>query len=304
MNNESDPQWTRPAAHPNPGALRLLDLTGSDRQLRSAMSVMNRVALRFARAARRTLPFLVRRRSRITPGPVTIAESAVTSPGPRSGPLFTVTLEAENGPAWGHLSLNAEALALVLEGALGGGANGSGASLGAELTLAQRALVSRIGRSLAEDFSAALKEEVGLVLRIVQLEALSSADPVQLPGADGLAVDCSFENASGSPLVSVTVSAEALQAAAKELNSFEPSHGDPRMNEAMQEVTLEMVAELGRVGLGLREVLSLSVGQVIRLSAAVDDPVTVRVGGLPKLLGVPVISRGQLSVEIRGRVLG
>ena len=34
---------------------------------------------------------------------------------------------------------------------------------------------------------------------------------------------------------------------------------------------------------------------------AVDDPVVLRVAGLPKLVGVPVISRGQLSVEIRGR---
>jgi flagellar motor switch protein FliM len=51
----------------------------------------------------------------------------------------------------------------------------------------------------------------------------------------------------------------------------------------------------------LRRVLSLQPGQVLRLDTAVDDPVSVRVGGVKKFVGVPVISRGQLAVEVRGR---
>jgi flagellar motor switch/type III secretory pathway protein FliN len=76
---------------------------------------------------------------------------------------------------------------------------------------------------------------------------------------------------------------------------------DPRMAEAITEVPVEVTAELGRVKLGLRRVLSLEVGQVLRLVTAVDDPVIVRIGGVEKFRGAPVISRGQVSVEIRGR---
>ena len=34
---------------------------------------------------------------------------------------------------------------------------------------------------------------------------------------------------------------------------------------------------------------------------AIDDPVLLRVAGVTKFAGRPVISRGQLAVEIRGR---
>jgi flagellar motor switch protein FliM len=66
-------------------------------------------------------------------------------------------------------------------------------------------------------------------------------------------------------------------------------------------VPVEVVAELGRVQLGLRRVLSLRPGEVLRLGAATDDLVQVRVAGIPKLYGVPVISRGQLSIQITRR---
>ena len=79
------------------------------------------------------------------------------------------------------------------------------------------------------------------------------------------------------------------------------SAADPRMAEALSEVPVEVICELGSVRLGLRRVLSLQVGQVLRLDTAVDDPVSVRVAGIKKFVGVPVISRGQLAVEVRGR---
>jgi flagellar motor switch protein FliM len=76
---------------------------------------------------------------------------------------------------------------------------------------------------------------------------------------------------------------------------------DPRVVQAVQAVPVEVVAELGRVQLGLRRVLSLRPGEVLRLKAGTDDPVQVRVAGLTKLYGVPVISRGQISVQITRR---
>jgi len=55
------------------------------------------------------------------------------------------------------------------------------------------------------------------------------------------------------------------------------------------------------VSLGLRRVLSLQPGEVLRLATATDDPIQVRVAGLAKLYGVPVLSRGQVSVQVTGR---
>jgi flagellar motor switch protein FliM len=73
------------------------------------------------------------------------------------------------------------------------------------------------------------------------------------------------------------------------------------MPQIVQEVPVLIVAELGRLKVGLRSLLELQVGQVLRLSTAVDDPVRIEVEGLKKFFGSPVVSRGQLAVEIKGR---
>ena len=283
---------TRPGNGPKP-----LDLTGRDRQLRAAMQSMNRVAARFARAARRTLPFLVRRRAKLEPQPVSVAAPV---PAPADGPLFEVLLEADGGGGWANLILDSGALGLVLDSALGG-RDETAAAPGGELSLAERALVGRIARSLADDFAAAVKDECGVEFVVASQRAIALGDRREEAGPDGLRVDCRIEPVPGTPTVSITVGASVLEAAVREQEEHVPSAGDPKMAEAVREVPVEVVAELGSVSLGLRRVLSLRVGQVLRLPTAVDDPVVLRVAGLRKFTGVPVVSRGQLSVEIRGR---
>lgn len=244
---------------------------------------------------------MVRRRTRLIAAPVAIAETAGEGRG-FIGPGFAAAMEADEGPAWGQVILNGPALALIFEGALGGAGDGPARPLNAELTLAQRSLANRIVRSLAQDFVAALTEEASLTLQVTSLQALPSDEPLVFSGSDGLVVDCTFEGVEGDACITIAVSAEALEAATREQVVDDTSHGDPRLTEALQNVEVEVVAELGRVKMGLREVLSVCVGQVIRLTTALDDPVTVRIGGIPKLTGVPVVSRGQLAIDVRGRI--
>jgi len=279
--------------------LRRVDLTGRERHLKGAMYAMSHVAQRFARGARKTLPFLVKRRARLVPEPVCIVDLGAERVVER-GPVFEIVLEAAEGPAWACLTLGPEALSVMLEGALGGSEKNASSGIGADLTLAQAALVSKLARKLAEDFAEAVKSEVGLTLRPSSARSIPAGDERDAAFADGLRSECAFEGIAGDARISIAMGAEALESASKgEAESEEAS--DPRMAEAITEVPVEVVAELGRVRLGLRRVLSLEVGQVLRLATAVDDPVIVRVGGVEKFRGAPVISRGQLSVEIRGR---
>lgn len=277
---------------------RPLDLTGRERHLRAAMQTMSRVATRFARSARRTLPFLVRRRAKLEPQPVAVADAVGMEA--TDGPLFEVALEVAGNGGWANLLLDSGAIGLVLDSALGGKEETASAPSG-ELTLAERALVGRIARSLAEDFAAAIRDECGIDFAITVQKSIAQGDRRDAPGADGLRVECRIEPVPGSPAVTISIGATALESAVREQEEQEPSSGDPRMGEAVRDVPVEVVAELGSVTLGLRRVLSLRVGQVVRLPTAVDDPVVLRVAGLRKFTGVPVVSRGQLSVEIRGR---
>jgi flagellar motor switch protein FliM len=53
--------------------------------------------------------------------------------------------------------------------------------------------------------------------------------------------------------------------------------------------------------LKLSQVLGLRCGDTLRLPAAANDPVLVRVEGVAKFDAVPVISRGQVAVKIQSR---
>jgi flagellar motor switch protein FliM len=289
------------AGAPRPGEQKLkrVDLTGRERQLRGAMQAMAHVAQRFARSAKRSLPFLVKRRARIAADAVAIVDLGADRVVAQ-GPIYEVLLEAADSPAWGLLTLNSEALSLLLEGVLGGD-GATATSLGSGLTLAQNALVTRITRALAEDFAEAVKAEVGITLGVEVAHSVATGDEREASFPDGLSVDCTFEGIAGAARISIAIGAEALESAARENDLPPVQSGDPRMAEALSEVPVEVVAELGCVKLGLRRVLALQVGQVLRLETAVDDAVVVRVAGTKKFVGVPVISRGQLSVEIRGR---
>jgi flagellar motor switch protein FliM len=216
------------------------------------------------------------------------------------GPTFEVILESDDMPAWACLTINTSALRLILEGSLGARSPGTGL-LGAELTLAQRALVARVARSLADDLASAIREDVGIKLSIVSSHGRTSDEGSEIPETDGLRVDCVFEDMAEEPKITVAVAVSALESASKRADDEMPLASDPRMYEAMKEVPVEIIAELGRIKVGLRELLTWRPGQVLRLSTAIDDPIVLRVSGMTKFAGRPVISRGQLSVEIKGR---
>src|SRR5258706_6909181 len=158
--------------------LRRVDLTGRDRQLKGAMYAMAHVAQRFARSARKTLPFLVKRRARLVPEPVSIVDLAAERIVQR-GPVFEIMLEAEDSGAWACLTIGPEALGIMLEGALGGGDRGGGGSIGADLTLAQTALVGKLARKLADDFAEGGKSGGGITVKLVSGGAIPSGDERQ-----------------------------------------------------------------------------------------------------------------------------
>jgi flagellar motor switch protein FliM len=281
--------------------VRPLDLSGRERQLRAAMTAMDRIGAAFVRYARRSMPFLARHHARIVATPVQIASMATDAANPLpTGPTYAVRLGTKDGNAWATITLSSDAIALTLEGALGGGTNATPVQLTApDLTSAQRALISRVGQSLALDLATAVREETRLTMAILPSD---SSPPPPSAAADSLEVVCQVEGLQVPATMVISASAEALEAAAREQAApGDGAQGDPRFLEAMQEVPLEVVAELGRISVGLKKVLSFRVGDVLRLYTATDDPVSVRVGGVEKFVGMPILSRGQLAIEIRSR---
>ncbi len=280
------------------GPVRKLDLTGKERQLRLAVEAMGKVAADFARSARRSLPFLTRYKSQLVPGPVQSFQSS--SEADLAPPTFTMAIGTPDGLGWGSVTLDSHAIGLVLEGALGGSGPFWESTLDPTLTAAQRALLARITRSLASELADQIRRKVGLDMNLLEP---GSAQGAAAPDAgDLLRVSCVIEGLPVPAAIVVAASAQALEHAAKEHHEEpEPVQGDPRVVDALLDVPIEVRAELGRVSLGLRRVLAFSPGDVIHLRTATDDPLLVTAAGVAKFSGVPVVSRGQLSIEIRER---
>ena len=287
----------REPAHP----VKPCDLTGRERHLRAAMNAMSRIGLRFSRAGRKALPFLVRRRARLLPQSVAIADTASTAQDLGRGVRLEISLEEKNGPGWGDLIINAEGLAVILEGTLGASESAGPAALGDDITPAARALATRVARTLAADFVAAIKEEVGIDFEIGLVRSVSPNDNADGRGSDGLRVDCLFEGMAETACIALVLSAESLEEAAREHEEPPVQQGDPRVMDSLKDVPVQVIAELGCATLSLDRVLSLKVGEVLRLPTALDDAIAVRIAGVRKFNAVPVQSRGQIAIEIRGR---
>jgi flagellar motor switch/type III secretory pathway protein FliN len=159
----------------------------------------------------------------------------------------------------------------------------------------------RVAKALAGDFAISIKEEVGIDFEVTSIRSVAPGDVVEGKSSDVLRVDCQFEGYGDAACLGLAISAESLEEAAREHEEPPAQQGDPRVMDGLRDVPVEIVAELGCAMLSLHRVLSLKVGEVVRLPTALDDAIAVRVAGVRKFNAVPVASRGQVAIEIRGR---
>ncbi len=284
-------------------AIRRLDLTGPERRLGSAVKALGQISERFAKGVRRAMPFLARQKARIVTGEVTLG----APPGASNevvGPSYKVHLESSDGHAWAIVCVDTGAIGLILDGSLGGPTAGDidlTRVFGKELTIAQRALIGRVATTIAEDYAVAIKSVANLEMRAVSLDPMRAGEQLDLP-KDAIRVDCGFDGVQSPGKIQLYIGAEVLEAAMKAQDTVEATAGDPRMAKAVSSVSVQVVAELGRLELSLGRVLALAKGETLRLSTAVEEPIAVRVAGVTKFKAVPVVSRGQLAVQVKQRV--
>ncbi len=277
-----------------PEGVHRIDLVGVQRPFDGAVASMERAGIAFARTAKRSLPFLLRYRAQVTPTQVELV-AGDWEPAPSEGPTFTIYLGASGGVR-GMLQLNTEAVVLVLEGALGASGSGFEMQLPPNLSGAQRAVLGRVVGTLASDFIAGVKDAAGLQLQVIGTEP--PILPASVRVGELVVCACYVEGLEFQPCFTLVCSASPLEASARAIEARRTQKGDPRMRDALDEVPVELVAELGRVTVNMRRLLGLKVGDVIRLPGSMEDPVIVRVEGEPKFRGFPKISRGQLAIEI------
>ncbi len=82
----------------------------------------------------------------------------------------------------------------------------------------------------------------------------------------------------------------------------------PKMDKARQTLaerlsstTIVLSAELGKFRISVGDLWRLKPGSLVPIEAAVGDPMKIFVGDVPKLQGVPLVSRGNIAIRITGR---
>jgi flagellar motor switch/type III secretory pathway protein FliN len=291
--------------HPKEPQIRPFEIGALDQnQLHGAIFALTQIATPFCRELRRAMPFLARQRARLVLGEAVLASDG-TLPEATEGPSFLVTMESA-GDLWAAVSFDGAAILALVEGLFGGATEpseeaeagddaeppDSRQALGETLTLAQRAMLRRLCADLAGRLLRLIEVQTGQKLSVTDLVGLKRGEFPEL-AADALAIDCRVEGVAHPWAVRVFMGADALQ----KLTAQESS----TMAMAAVRVPVTVVAELGRVTLRLSQVLGLRVGDTLRLPSAANDPVLVRVEGVPKFDAVPVISRGQVAVKIQSR---
>ncbi len=76
------------------------------------------------------------------------------------------------------------------------------------------------------------------------------------------------------------------------------------LKERVKKASVPIVAELGKSEIAIEEFLAVGVGDVIQLNTRIDDPLTVRIGEVPKFTAQPGKSNKKVAVQILDSLKG
>jgi flagellar motor switch protein FliM len=261
-------------------------------RVRKAAKVLERESPRLAAALRRAVPFLARRGvavtlsyTRATP----VAELLESLPRPiHATPIFSVP-----GGVHGALLLDAGAIAMFLDGVLGGHGEDVPVLSPQGLSAPQTALMAGLTAGIARAFSDALVGSLGVRF---ECRAVSADDGL----SESTPIACVLEFGSEAQVgrVALLLPKEILLPLADDSAALPIGGADPRVVGVLEGVEIELIAELGRMQLRVGDLGALRVGDTLRLDVPVSGTVSVRANQHVLLRGRPTTSGGRIAIEI------
>jgi flagellar motor switch protein FliM len=263
--------------------------------VRSALAFVDRHADELAGALRRGVPFLGRRGVPISPAQAEALTLSQLS-AELVSPSFSVLLATDPGGSRGALFFDAAACAFLLDGALGGDGSQPPVLEGAMLSPAQNALLARVAEAVVATASAQLAGLAGF--RLLRLPNTPGATPADSPA---IALRLGLGEGAAFGTVVLALGRDALLASSATAQVARREAIEPRVAATLDEVELEVVAELGRVRMRLDKLSALKVGDVIDLDVPVGGVVKVRAGNCFLLDGHPTTSGSQVAIRVARR---
>lgn len=271
----------------------LLRFAAEGERVRRATSALEQTAPLLASALKRAMPFLGSRGASVS-----LAFARAMPIGDLVGelqrPFHATRVVLTPGGASGAILFDAGAISTALDGVLGGDGKSPPRLEGTGLTGPQTALMGRVVDGVVRSFSEIMVKKFGFGLRAVAPDAEDAT-------TEGAPVACTLELGGTDPAgrVVLLLPKEALLGVTEAREN--PAHpADPRVVAVLDQVELEVVAELARVKISLGQLSRLKVGDTIRVDTPVGGKVSVRADGRVLLRGHPTTNAGQIAIRVVG----
>ncbi len=214
-------------------AAKLLRFAAEGGRVRRAAGALEQASPQLASALRRSMPFLGRHGTPVAlcfARAIPIGELLDDLPRPVHATHVVIT----PGGARGAIILDAGAIAMVLDGVLGGDGTAPPQLDAAGLSPPQVALASRVIEGVVRSFSEVLSRRFGLTLEV-------SAPDGDDASSETAPVVCSFELGTGAQVgrVMLLVAKEAILGGTEERPEAATNVVDPRVADVVAQVELE-----------------------------------------------------------------
>lgn len=282
----------------NASSSSLLRVTADGSRVRKAAGRLDELHEALTSALRRAVPFLGRVGApiRVTGAAAEpLHESLESLPRPH----FVMPLACAPSAGAGAIAIDGDGVALLLDGLLGGTGQNPPSLSPEGLSGAQSALVSRVCNGIVTGFSEVLSR-MGITLAPKPSNAGAARgedDSESIPIV--VRIEFSTHSSRGHVLLALPKDALALRQVA--FSTPSASH-DPRVEAAVRNVEVELVAELGHRKLKLSELARLKVGDTLRFATRIDGTARVRVGERELFTAKPTSQNGQIALRVANKV--
>lgn len=268
----------------------LLEVSNGGERVRRAIAAAEESSPALTAAVRRAIPFIAKRSGEVFfegAHAVSMHEAVrgMESPG------YVLPFRAKPTDSLGFIGFDGPAIALLLDGMLGGGGEGIPTLTAGRLSPAQQAFMARVGGGVLAAYADVLRP-VGVdiskfdgELGTDNVSAIVSATEVHASGYMGKII--------------FVLGTSAALAAAKSEHEEEVKPGDAAIPGILGNVEVELAAELGRTRMSLRDVAKLTVGSTILVETALGGRVTVRAAGKALFTGEPSQEEGRVVIRIK-----
>ncbi len=286
------------------GDIHNYDLTSQDRIIRGRMPTLEIINDRFARLHRVTLSGVIRRVVDIT---VTQTEMVKFGEFVRTLPVPTSLHIIKLDPLRGHVLLVVESrLIFSMVDCFFGGTGRSNFKIeGRDFTSIEHRVIQKVVQNALKDLDQAWRPVVPINFQLVRSE-INPQFATIVPPSDLVIVihfELELDRLIGKLILCLPYSTiEPIRSklyASYQSDQLEiDTEWMQRFRRRLHEVEVELRVELGRARIKGRDLVNLDTGDVIMLNGEVNEPLLVKVEGVPKFKARPGVHKGSQAFQV------